>query len=369
MNEIDRKAVAWLEGLCEELETDPDLIDALSPTEIREELREMGVNPQDLYQRIGTLLGQPIPEKAIPEKAILYLSDFRLRASSAQAPDADPLEPWFEFDWMLDHHLRLKLVLDLQEGKAHLEQSMGGEPYDAPLHWDESRREALEFLDSGLCFLKPEETQRLVVGLGLPSAYHQWANVTEAPTAPALLAKLGQLAQGAKAFLNQAQNQLLMALRDQFAGPLHAVLEELRADLRVQPALAYRSREATPITVGDERELDAAYRSRETTPGTPLSMPEVLVLVRARQQNTLDLVVDWGGPVPASAPVVEVEVDHVPLAVQANWQDGLQSLTLQAEGIGSHELALAWEWQAAEHRLRILVQTAAADVIPSDQGT
>lgn len=342
MNEIDRKALAWLEALGEEMEM--ERIDALSPTEVREELREMGMDTQELFQGIEKILGQPIPKKAI-----LYLSDFRLRASSAQAPDADPLEPWFEFDWMLDHHLRLKLVLDLREGKAHLEQSMGGEPYDAPLYWDESRREALEFLDSGLWFLEPEETQRLVVGLGLPRAYHQWANVTEAPTAPALLAKLGQLAQGAKAFLNQAQSQLLMALRDQFAGPLHAMLEELRADLWGQPTLA--------------------YRSRETTPGAALSMPEVLVLVRARQPNTLDLVVDWGGPVPASAPVVEVEVDHVPLAVQATWQDGLQGLTLQAEGIGGRELALAWEWRAAEQRLRILVQTAAVGVPPSTQGT
>lgn len=344
MNEIDRKAVAWLEGLCEELETDPDLIDALSPTEIREELREMGVNPQDLYQRIGTLLGQPIPEKAI-----LYLSDFRLRASSAQVPDADPLEPWFEFDWMLDHHLRLKLVLDLREGKAHLEQSMGGEPYDAPLYWDESRREALEFLDSGLCFLAPKETQRLVVGLGLPRAYHQWTNVGEEPTVPALLAKLGQLAQGAKAFLNQAQSQLLMALRNQCEGPLHAALLGFQADLRGRPGLAYRLPEA----------------AREVS----VPIPEVLVLIKERQQNTLELAVDWGGQAPASAPVVEVEVDHEPVAVQATWQDGLQDLTLQAEGIGSCELALAWEWLAAEQRLRILVQTAAVGVPPSTQGT
>lgn len=50
---LNRKARAWLRQLSQELETDPDLIDAMPIEDIRSELQTRGIDPEALHTRLG----------------------------------------------------------------------------------------------------------------------------------------------------------------------------------------------------------------------------------------------------------------------------------------------------------------------------
>lgn len=293
----------------------------------------LAIDEEKFLGEIQALLGHPIPEKAV-----LYVSDFRRRTCLTTKPGADPLVPSFDFNWGLDAALRLKLVLDQQEGRAFLEQTMGGTAYNSILYWDESRLKGLAFDEDGFCDLQPEETQRLVNAFNLPM-YQQWNDAVEAPTVPALLSKLAAMAQGMRKFLNQGQQALLTALRTQGAG-LHAELDALAAGLRsTQPALAQRGTDALHRAIG--------------LPENASRLPEVLLTMEQARPDGLDLGVDWGGATPASPPMVEVEFNGVPIQAQIVWRDGVKQFALQAEALGRQPLELGWDWRLSDHRLRL----------------
>lgn len=316
----DRAVWAKIQAL---LKTDPECMsDEIQPsTAVRNELK---------MQRIEALLGHPIPEKAL-----LYVTDFHLMASST-----NPLDLWFEYQWGLDGTLHLKLILDPHEGEASLKQQFRGNDYDAPLHWDSSKEGSLMFHEYGECELSLDEAQRLAVALKLPRVYHHWGHSEATPTMPVLLDKLAAMAQGIRVFLSHAQTELLAAWRQPNLN-LYAVLEPLAVGSR-GGVLRFAER-------GAAHQFDD-HASK---------LPEVLLTLQALQSNELALSVDWGGVIPASPPPVEVELNDAPIEVQTVWQEGLRQLALQAEGLGRKSLELGWHWRLSDHRLRLFLRTGA----------
>jgi hypothetical protein len=55
-NKNDRKAIAWLEQFSQELDADPDIIDAMPIEDVRAELRALGADVKGFHAKLGNTL-------------------------------------------------------------------------------------------------------------------------------------------------------------------------------------------------------------------------------------------------------------------------------------------------------------------------
>lgn len=100
-NKINPDAIAWLENFSEELDTDPDIIDAMPIEDVRRELHEMGADVGGFHSKLKKTLGK-YSLKKLAEELITWISPLWLPPMAGEtmtASASSEQEHSFEMDY------------------------------------------------------------------------------------------------------------------------------------------------------------------------------------------------------------------------------------------------------------------------------
>ncbi len=100
-NEMNREAFAWIENFCEEMASDPDIIDAMPIEDVRKELRDMGADVEGFHSKLAKTLASSALKSKV-EKIITWISEscvFPLAGEPLTASAMSEQEHPFKMDY------------------------------------------------------------------------------------------------------------------------------------------------------------------------------------------------------------------------------------------------------------------------------
>ncbi len=133
-NKINPDAITWLENFSEELDADPDIIDAMPIEDVREELRKMGADVRGFHAKMKKTLEKQV---SLSDRIIRWISEMWEPLWAGQLVTADDI-PKQGHSFVAEMEGEIKIVCDWEsqddDAPAHIRLSWEADfPADSTL--------------------------------------------------------------------------------------------------------------------------------------------------------------------------------------------------------------------------------------------